>query len=137
MSDDTVFDTGGVFGANFTSLLVSFVFSDMTVAAAADAATGAAAGVLVGFGMSSNDAVSSTKGADSTLLDLIPVKTNEASAFPPGFFSMILVGLVGLLVGMAMVGLTNISFFIVGKGALHPSPLLGLFGFVFGLFQFP
>jgi hypothetical protein len=85
----------------------------------------------------SDDAVSSTKGAGgagSTLLGLIPINTNEASTFPTGFLSIVLVGLVGLLVGMAMVCLTNISFFIVGEGAWCLSPLLRLFSFVFGLF---
>jgi hypothetical protein len=119
-SDGADLGTGGVGGVDSSSLLVSFVFSDTTVAAAADAAAGA----LVGVRMSSDHAVSSSKGArgvGSTLLGLIPVETNEASVVPSGVLSMVLVSLVGLLVGVAMVGLTKISFFIVGKGCCaHP-----------------
>jgi hypothetical protein len=37
-----VLDTGSILSAIFTSLLVSFVFSDMTVVAATDAAVDAA-----------------------------------------------------------------------------------------------
>jgi hypothetical protein len=66
-SDGVVLDTGGVIGANFTSLLVSFVFSGGIVPAS-DAVTGAlVAGVVSSDGiflseastyMSSDDAVS-------------------------------------------------------------------------------
>jgi hypothetical protein len=97
-------------GANFTSLSVLFFSSDWTTgaAAAADVVTGAS----VGVGMSSDDAVPSTKvnGTDSTLLGFI-------LAFLAGFFLVISVVLIKLLVGVAMVGLTKI-----------------LFCFVFGLF---
>jgi hypothetical protein len=122
-SDGADSDTGGIGGADSSSLMVSFVFLGTKIAAAAGAAADAVAGASVGVGISSNDAVSSTKGdggAGSTLLGLIPV-------FSFGFFFVISVGLIMLLVGMAMVGLTEILFFIVGEGALRLSPLLGVF----------
>jgi hypothetical protein len=66
---DAGFDTGGVLGADFTSLLVLFIFLDTTVAAAAGAATDA--GALVGVGISSDDTVSSTKGAGAPIIFLM------------------------------------------------------------------
>jgi hypothetical protein len=53
-SVDAVSDTGGIFGADFFSLLVSFVFSDMKISAAAGAAADSVTGALVRFGMSSD-----------------------------------------------------------------------------------
>jgi hypothetical protein len=50
-SDGTTSYTDSVVGAGFSSLLVSFVLSDMTVAAA----TGATADALVVIGWSSDD----------------------------------------------------------------------------------
>jgi hypothetical protein len=47
MLADAVFDTSGGLGADFTSLLVLYVFSDTTVTAAAGAAIDAAAGELL------------------------------------------------------------------------------------------
>jgi hypothetical protein len=49
MSDGAVFDTGGVLGADFSSLLILFVFSDMTIAAATGAAADSVTGALVRF----------------------------------------------------------------------------------------
>jgi hypothetical protein len=71
MSDDTVFDTGGVLGINFFLLLVLLDFSDMTVVAATGVAADVVTGVLVGARMS-DDAVSNTDGIfDADLSSLL------------------------------------------------------------------
>jgi hypothetical protein len=59
--DDAALDTGGVGGANSSSNLVSFVFSDTTIAAATGAAADPVTGALVGF-EKSDGAISYTGG---------------------------------------------------------------------------
>jgi hypothetical protein len=61
MSDDAVFDTVGVVGADFFLLLVLFVLLDTTAVAAKGAAADAVTGALVGF-ETSNDAILYTGG---------------------------------------------------------------------------
>jgi hypothetical protein len=71
-SDSIVLDTGGVIGANFTSLLVSFVFSDTIVVAATDAAADTVTGALVGV-EKTDDAVLNTGGVFGAVFTLLSI----------------------------------------------------------------
>jgi hypothetical protein len=53
-SDGAIPYTGGVVGTGFTSLSISFVFSDTEIAAATGALADEVTGALVGFGMTSD-----------------------------------------------------------------------------------
>jgi hypothetical protein len=95
MLDGAVSDTGGVLSADFTSLLVPFVFSDTTVAAATDAAADAVAGELIGGEVSSDGTDLGTGGvggADSSLLSVLFVFLDTKMATAADSVTGVLVG---------------------------------------------